>query len=641
MVTEIYDLETLSNLFTYTGYCLQEDKYYQFVIHSEINQAQELYDHLNRDKVMFQVGFNNESFDYPVEHHFLLNYKSNYKYKSGQEIATDLYEKAQSLINSDDYTSIRDKDKFIKQYDLFKIWHYNNKARITSLKDLQFVMQMENIEEMPFDHTTWITNKEQIQEILGYNKNDVIATTMFLNATLGRTNYGPYKGRNKMDLRAALSSKFNFPCHNLPDVTIGERLMLTLYSKATRQSFWDVRNLRTHRPAIDLKDCIPEWCKIESSQFKELENIIRETKLHKGDNFAKSIIFHGIKFDFGLGGTHGCIKPGVYDSEGEYVIYDLDVASLYPSIAKSLGLYPEHLGPEFIDLYGKFIDQRMNEKKKPKSERDMVLIEGYKLILNGTYGKSNEETSFMYDRLYTYKTTIAGQLFIAMWAERMVEAVPDLTFIQVNTDGITIKLKESDIPKIKEVNNQLTKETTLEIEDAFYSRMIIRDVNNYIAVYSNSTREKESIKLKGVFDIDKEYHKDTSMKIVAIALKEYFVYGIPIDETIRTHENIFDFCLRLKINRSSIAYWDSFEDGDLVSIPLNRTTRYFISNTGGGLKVFYNGSSSVNRINKGYNATLFNRYYKSEDYNINYTFYEMESRKIINTVEDLQLALFN
>ena len=93
-----------------------------------------------------------------------------------------------------------------------------------------------------------------------------------------------------------------------------------------------------------------------------------------------------------------------------------------------------------------------------------------------TYGKSNEETSFLYDPLYTYKTTIAGQLFIAMWAERMVEKVPDLQFIQINTDGITIKLKRSDINKIKEVCNQLTKETSLEIEDAYYSKMVIRDV---------------------------------------------------------------------------------------------------------------------------------------------------------------------
>ena len=639
MVTEVYDLETLSNLFTYTGYCLQDNTFYQFVIHQDINQAEELYQHLIRDKNMYQVGFNNENFDYPLIHYFIRNYNRRFKYMSGQEIAMDLYEKSQSLINSDDFTSIRDKEKYIRQYDLFQIWHYNNKARLTSLKNLEFAMQMENIEEMPFEHTTWITTNEQIQKVLSYNKNDVIATRMFLDATLGRTEYSQYKGKNKMELRTALTKKFNVDCHNWPDVTIGERLMLTLYSRATNQNRWEVNKLRTPREVINLKDCVPSWCDIRTKEFKSFLDEINNTVLRGPDkSFEKSVIFHGIKFDFGLGGTHGCIKSGVYESDKDYIICDFDVSSLYPSLAKSLSLYPEHLGPDFIKLYSKFIDERIAEKRKPKKERDWVLIEGYKLILNGLFGKSNEETSFMYDPLYTYKTTIAGQLFIAMWSERMVETVPDLEFIQLNTDGITIKIKRTEVNKIKEVCSQLTKETGLEIEDAYYNKMVIRDVNSYIAVYEDSTKENEHIKLKGIFVDDVEYHQDSSMRIVPIALKNYFVYGVPIGKTIREHKNIFDFCLRLKINSSSKAEWHNIsKNSDFSITSLNRTTRYFISNSGGGLVVYYNNSKKANRINTGFNTTLFNRYYKSDNYNINYNFYETECKKIIDTIEDKQL----
>ena len=32
MLFEVYDIETLKNLFTYTGYSIQEKKYFQFVI---------------------------------------------------------------------------------------------------------------------------------------------------------------------------------------------------------------------------------------------------------------------------------------------------------------------------------------------------------------------------------------------------------------------------------------------------------------------------------------------------------------------------------------------------------------------------------------------------------------------------------
>ena len=637
MNVEIYDVETLSNCFTYTGFNTKDNKWYQFVIHDSINQLGEMCDHIRNDLIMM-VGFNNENFDYPVIHWILSNIQSLIR-KSSDQIARDIYKEAQRIINSTEYEVIPDNKKFVLQTDLFLIWHYNNKARRTSLKDLEFAMNMSNIEEMPIHHTAYI-RKNQIQSILDYNKNDVEATYKFLLVTLGITDYSIYKNKNKIELREKLKRKFKIPCSNYPDVKIGEQLMLNLYARATNQDKKDLKEQRTNRSEIYLKDCIPYWCKIESPEFIDFYNTVCNTVVtgQKGE-FQKSIIFHGIKFDFGLGGSHGCIKSGVYKSDENDIILDLDVSSLYPSIAKSLNLYPAHLGPEFMELYSQFIDARIAEKHKPKAERDNVLIEGYKLLLNGTYGKSNEATSFMYDPLYTFRTTIGGQIFICMWAERMVKAVPELTFIQINTDGITIKLPRNKIDLIREVCNQLTEETTLGIEEALYKQMIIRDVNNYIAEYEDSTPENEHLKLKGCFEIDKEYHKDNSMKIVPIALKNYFINNIPIEETIKNHKNIYDFCMRLKINSSSKAFYNIINE-TVTQIPLNRTTRYYVSNRGGGLTVFYNGSSEVTRINKGYVATLFNTFVEQENYDINYKFYINEAYKIHDAVIDYQLTLF-
>ena len=61
-------------------------------------------------------------------------------------------------------------------------------------------------------------------------------------------------------------------------------------------------------------------------------------------------------------------------------------------LAISQGLYPEHLGPGFLDIYDKeIVSVRLKEKKKSKKERDFVIIEGFKLAANGAYGKTNEE----------------------------------------------------------------------------------------------------------------------------------------------------------------------------------------------------------------------------------------------------------
>ena len=141
--------------------------------------------------------------------------------------------------------------------------------------------------------------------------------------------------------------------------------------------------------------------------------------------------------------------------------------------------------------------------------------------------------------------------------------------------------------------------------------MIIRDVNNYIAEYEDSTEDNEHLKLKGCFEIDKEFHKDPSMKIVPIALYEYFINGVPIEQTIKTHKNIYDFCLRLKINHSSSAFYSYLENNQIAKLELGRTTRYFVSKTGGGLTVYYNGSKNMTRLNKEYQFTLFNKFYKS------------------------------
>jgi len=638
-MTEIYDLECLSNLFTYTGYEVKSKTWRQFVICSWRDDTQELYKFLMDNRKMIMVGFNNEAYDYPLLHHFINHIN---EYTSGQLTAQDLYNKSQYLIDNQ-FTEIADKNKYIRQLDLYKIWHYNNVARATSLKDLEVAMRMHDVQEMPIHHTSWCKEGDE-KLVLSYNKNDVQATYKFFLVTLGETDYSLYKGENKIKLRLDLTKKFKVNCLNLGDVPMGEALMLNLYARATNNDpYWLKKRGGTHRPEICLCDCIPKWCNIKSKEFKEFLNELNHTIIYESKpEYSKSVIFHGISFDFGLGGSHGCCKSGIYKSNDDIIIVDFDVSSLYPSIARSLGLYPEQLGPEFMEQYSGFIDERIEEKHKPKSEQDSVLIKGFKLILNGTYGKSGEEKSFMYDPLYKYRTTIGGQIFICMWAERMVEVCPELKFLQINTDGITIMCPKNKLDLIHQANNKLTEETGLVIEEAFYKKMIPKDVNNYIAEYNDSTKEHEHIKLKGCFEIDKEFHKDPSMRIVPIALKEYFLYNVPIKETVENHKDIFDFCMRLKINSSSNAYWQYFdkEEHKIKKQRLDRTTRYYVSNRGGILiKQF--GSGAMSGVNVGFNTTLFNTYVEKDNYDINYKFYISEANKIKDAIVDKQLYLFD
>lgn len=643
-IIEVYDIEVLSNCFTYTGLDIYTKTWYQFVIHYSRNDVKELIDHLTR-KELILVGFNNEKYDYPILHH-LLNHKEDYISLNPITLTQLLYDKSQEIISME-FSAIADKNKFIPQIDLFLIWHYNNKARHCSLKQLEVAMRLPNVEDMPIHHTKYCT-EEDIPIILSYNKNDVYATSKFFLVTLGKTNYSLYNGKNKLDLRFKLQKKFSLPCINYPDVKIGEQLILKLYLQKTGLNYWDVKNSKTFRNHIELKDCIPSWANFKSKEFNELKNIFKNTVIFniKGE-FSYDIIFHGIKINYGTGGCHSSIKSGIYESNNEWIIVDEDVGSLYPSLALSLGIYPEHLGKDFLDIYSWIVNTRLSEKKKPKKERDMVIMEGFKLSANGIYGKSGEETSFLYDPLYTMKTTIGGQMFLSLWTEKLVEAIPEIKFIQHNTDGITYLCPRSKLFLTKQISEEMTALTGLYIEDNYYKKIVIRDVNNYAAQY-----ESGDIKYKGCFEIDKEFHKDPSMRIVPIALSKYFFNEIPVEETIKSHKDIYDFCMLLKLNSKFKGEARRYDE----KIELSKTTRYYISNKGYNLvkidpsvkcktssfKTLTDSGFKETGINVGFVGTLFNTYVDKDikDYDINYKFYILECKKIINSIEDKQLSLF-
>lgn len=321
-LVEVYDIETLVNCFTYTGYCIQNKTYYQYVIHHSRNDLVDLLHHL--EAIHRQVGFNNEYFDYPLEHWIIQNHERLLN-MSNDMCANQIYQYAQHLINDEQYNQINDRNKYIQQTDLYTIHHYNNAARSASLKDIEFALRMDNIQEMPFDHTHYVTNDE-IDEILAYNKNDVEATYNLLLITLGVTKHPVYEGENKIKLRGKFQNLFGLKCDNYPDVKIGAELLLKKYCERTNTNFYEAKKIRGQSEVIALKECIPSWCKIESKEFNQFLDIIKATVVvGNAKEFSYSVIFHGIRFDYGLGGSHGCIKPGIYKSTEDRIIVDLDV----------------------------------------------------------------------------------------------------------------------------------------------------------------------------------------------------------------------------------------------------------------------------------------------------------------------------
>lgn len=679
----VYDIETLKGLFTLIAINPDTKEVKKFIIHQTKNDYLEMIKFLRNCHAM--IGFNNLDFDYPIIHN-LLTGEEDYKDYSAEELIDIIYNLAQDIISNQSHGdnrfngySVPEWKHIIPQLDLYKLWHFNNKARRTSLKALEISMNFPNVMEMSIPHNQEEISEKEIEEVLEYNQNDVEATLEFYN-----------RSSEKIKLRKGLNKKYKLNCRNFSDSKIGESLVLSLYCQKTGKEPRNVKVMRTNREYIKLIDCIFPYIRFNTLPFKNLLNEFRSQAIKETKNaINKSVVYKGFKYDFGTGGIHGCIKAGVYEASDDYVIIDADAASLYPSIAVINRLYPEHLGTEFCDVYENDI---VKPRLAAKKAGDMTMADGFKLSANSVYGKSNDEHSFLKDTMYTMKTTINGELMLAMLAEAIVERIKDVTMLQINTDGLTVKIKKEDLEKYYDICKEWEGDTKLTLEYVEYSKMVIRDVNNYLSI-----KKDGKVKYKGAFEIDKDYHKDNSFRVVPFALSEFFVNGIPVEETIKSHKNIYDFCGRQKFigetygittnikkniqwvvtreNYKEYAYKEDYRefygnswlkkglsdrcamsDDDMfqylhskynISIEYldkekqQKNVRYYISNKGASfIKIYKDKSTEV--INKGFQVTVFNKYYSAnmEDYKINYDFYIREAYKEIDTIIDKQLNLF-
>lgn len=626
----VYDIETLKNCFTYTARNVDTKEVVQYVIWKGRNEYYDLLVHLKECKGM--IGFNNVGFDYPVIHS-MIQQQDYLIAHDGDFIARWIYSKAQQIIQQE-FSSVKEDEVLRPQLDLFLIWHYNNKARMTSLKKLQIAMNSHNVMDMPIHHETEVESDEQIDLILEYNLHDVDKTLDFYQLT-----------KDKIELRRGLLNQYGLKCLNYSDSKIGEELMLKLYCEVTGKDESKVRKLRTKRDSFKFKECIPHYVNYTTPEFNALLDYLKGIEVDTlKESFKYSFEFQGFTFDLGTGGIHGCIKQGVYDEDEDYCIVDADVGSLYPSLAITLGLYPKHLGQDFPTIYE---ENLLKPRLEAKKRGDKVMDLGYKLSLNSVYGKSNSEFSWLYDPLYTIKTTLAGQLALCMLSERLMTQVPDLTMLQINTDGLTVRMPHKYKKLYWDICKQWEADTGLGLEYVSYSKMVTRDVNNYIAV----SKKDGKVKRKGTFKLnsemrkDGEYHKSFSQGVVPIALSEFYLNGTPVEETIKSCTDVFEFT---KMANSTGQWWtETFEvdsEGNEINITKQqKNNRYVVSKDGVRFrKCTYKpdketGEPKLTMTEYEANklVTMLNAYKGEtiEELNIDYDYYVDECYKIIHLID--------
>ena len=627
----VMDYETLSNCFIAVFEDIKSEDKEIFVIHESRNDLDVFLNFLDTNIVQdeWHVSFNGLGFDSQITEYILHN-ADQLKIMTGQEVANFIYGKAQEVIrrqNEGEFLEFSPNNLQIRQVDVFKLNHWDNPAKRSSLKWIQYSMDWHNIIDMPIHHSTDI-KANQIDSIITYCINDVKSTKQIMMLS-----------KEQIALRKNLTEEYNINLFSASEPRISKELFLHFLSKETGIKKYDLKQMRTHRPKISVKDIILPYIEFKTATFQNLLKKFQEVDIYPGETkggFKYSVQYKGVKTDYGLGGIHGARASKVYKSDFEMVIMTSDVTSFYPNLAIRNKWAPGHLPQkEFCDLYEWFFEER---KKIPKKDPKNYV---YKIILNSTYGLSNDANAFLYDPEFTMRITINGQLSLTMLHEMICEEIPGAMPLMQNTDGLETLIPRDHVEKYMDICARWEKRTLLQLEHDTYSKLILGDVNNYIAV----TEDGKS-KCKGRFEYkDLALHKNKSFLIIPKAIHAYFVDGIDPETFLKDNQNIFDYCGGVKIRGDWQFYEHVIVNGIFQKKEIQHTIRYFISNQGSKIiKTNLLDGREIQVESGKWMQTVFIDYVEKpfSDYNINMNFYLEKIKKEIDSLEPNknQLSLF-
>ena len=267
----IYDLESYPNVFTYCAVDSDGNNIRVYEISDRKNQTEELLQELRNLKInkSTMVGFNNSGYDYNLIHFILEKaIKAKAENKQVKITANQMFKYTQKVIDSykgDGFgIKVKDDDIIIQQIDLYLINHFNNKAKATSLKMLEFNMRSDNIEDLPYAVGSVLNDNEK-DVLIKYNKHDVMQTLKFYNEC-----------KDMISFRKDITEKYGFSCHNLDDTKIGAKYFMSKIEKENPTAFYTTDEFgrrkmkQSKRDSINIGECLFDYVKFKTPRFQAL-----------------------------------------------------------------------------------------------------------------------------------------------------------------------------------------------------------------------------------------------------------------------------------------------------------------------------------------------------------------------------------
>lgn len=405
------------------------------------------------------------------------------------------------------------------------------------------------MQDLPFPHDQDLT-EDQLALVESYCFNDIGVTEALFD-----------KLSEEISLRVRMSEQYKVDLRSKSDAQVAEAVIrseLGLSNKVERKIPKSVR----YTP--------PAFIKTDSEVINDLIAKLKETEFNinpaNGSPEVPDYMSEPIELGFGtykvgIGGLHSTHDTKMYvKSDDTSCISDFDVSSYYPNIILKAGLVPsfdgdEDMGRKFVEVYEKIYTERITAKKAGNK----VVAGSLKITLNGTFGKLGSVFSSIYSPDLLLAVTITGQLNLLCLIHEL-EKINGVMVLSANTDGIMVRFGKSKRQSVLDVIKANEAMTGFEYEETPYSKVALKDLNNYIALTVDG-----KVKRKGLY-AERSLMKNPTMQVCSNMVVDYLRDGVEPAEAIKKYSDILDFVAIRGVKGGGIQPQEEVEVDDWVLV---------------------------------------------------------------------------
>ncbi len=415
----------------------------------------------------------------------------------------------------------------------------------SSLKTYAGRLHAKRMKDLPFPPEV-ILSWDQITILRWYCIND-LDNTQLIKENL----------QEQLEVRAGMSHKYGVDLRSKSDAQVAEAVIVRELKR--------INQYDSERPEIlpgtSYNYKVPEFIRFQSPEMQQFVNELRFDKFvvsEKGKVITpdsliapecraftdekkrkkREVTIAGRRYQVGIGGLHSMESCATHRASEQFRIIDRDVTSYYPSIILNQGLFPKHLGSNFLYVYRSIVERRLEAKRtKNNVEADML-----KIVINGSFGKFGSKYSMLYSPDLLIQVTLTGQLSLLMLIEWL--ELSGIQVVSANTDGVVFKYPRVMQATVDAVVAAWEKATSFGTEETEYAAVFSRDVNNYLALKTDG-KWKGKGAYANPWDDPKlaifRFHKNPATTICIEAAKAWLAHGTSPAVTIRNCGDIRKF----------------------------------------------------------------------------------------------------